>query len=74
VKGGGGGDDDDDDDDMPIESITGQFNIFFYNFDDILYDHSRSTYKDTLLRKTFSLRYTDLETRAVCSKFLAHYD
>jgi hypothetical protein len=56
--GGGGGDDDDD---MPIKSSTGQFNIFFYNFEDILYDHSRSTYKDTLLRKIFSFRYTDLE-------------
>jgi hypothetical protein len=53
-------DDDNDDDDMLIQSITGQFNVFFYNFKDIFYDHSRSTYKDTLLRKIFNLRYTDL--------------
>jgi hypothetical protein len=32
VKGGGG-------DDMPIQSPTGKFNIFFYSFEDILYDH-----------------------------------
>jgi hypothetical protein len=37
VKGGGGGSDDDDD--MPIQSITGQFNIFFYNFQYIFYDN-----------------------------------
>jgi hypothetical protein len=30
VKGGGGGGDD-----MPIQSITGKFNIFFYNFEDM---------------------------------------
>jgi hypothetical protein len=47
MNGGAGGDDDD----MPIKSITGEFNMFFYNFEDILYDHS------TLLRKIFSLRY-----------------
>jgi hypothetical protein len=58
VNGGAGGDDDDD---MPIKSITGQFNIFLYNFEDILYDHSRSICKYTLLREIFSLRYTDLE-------------
>jgi hypothetical protein len=56
VNGGAGGDDNDDDD-MPIKSITGQFNIFFYNVEYILYDHSRSICKDTLLRKIFSLRY-----------------
>jgi hypothetical protein len=41
VKGGGGGGDDDDD--MPIQIITGKFNTLFYNFEDIFYEHSRST-------------------------------
>jgi hypothetical protein len=58
--GGGGGGDGDNDDDMLIQSITGHFNIFFYNFEDILYDHSRSSCKDTLIRKICRLRYTDL--------------